>query len=305
MKSIMRAVSTVVMVAAIALAVALVGVRLIGYDVYTVLSGSMEPTYHTGSVIYVKDCEPEEVQVGDPITFVMNEDLVVATHRVIEVDEEKGAFYTKGDANAAPDGSPVLFENLIGKPVFTIPYLGYVADYVQNPPGTYIAVAACAFLIMLTFLPDLFAKEEDEEEEPAKKRTRKGREARGVRPEPKPQDAYTPAFDAHQPARSSRVQQQGHGRQQHLAQSHQARAGYGQQLREGVKSAPVQRQPGVSARSAKGTADQAAAAKSNNPRLRLQDQQQRAARTAMRAQAEFGDCPQRSTGEAPRARPQR
>lgn len=176
LRSIVSGVTTTVMILAIALAALLVGVRLVGFDVYTVLSGSMEPTYHTGSVIYVKPCEPEEVQVGDPITFVLNEDLVVATHRVIGIDEVEGAFYTKGDANAAEDASPVLYENLIGKPVFSIPYLGYVAAYVQEPPGTYIAIVVCALLIMLTFLPDLFSKEEDEEPRKKQKRGKKGKE---------------------------------------------------------------------------------------------------------------------------------
>lgn len=173
-KSAMHIVGTAAVVAVVALVVALVGVRLIGFDAYTVLSGSMEPTYRTGSVIYVRECEPEDVQVGDPITFVMNEDLKVATHRVVEIDEEQGTFTTKGDANAAIDGSPVLFENLIGKPVFTIPYLGYLVAYVQEPPGTYVAVAVCAILIMLTFIPDLFSKEEDE---PKKVKAPRGKHA--------------------------------------------------------------------------------------------------------------------------------
>lgn len=177
-KRILGGVTTALMVVAIVVAVALVGVRLVGFDVYTVLSGSMEPTYHTGSVIYVKPCEAEEVQIGDPITFVLNEDLVVATHRVVDIDREEGAFYTKGDANAAADGSPVLFENLIGKPVFSIPYLGYLAAYVQEPPGTYVAVVVCALLLMLTFLPDLFAKEE-EEDTAAKKGGRQNRREAG------------------------------------------------------------------------------------------------------------------------------
>lgn len=157
-------ISTTLMITAIILAVALVGVRLIGFDVYAVLSGSMEPTYKTGSVIYVQPCEADEVEVGDSITFVLNEDLVVATHRVVSIDESAGSFTTKGDANSAIDGSPVLFENLLGKPVFTIPYLGYLVAYIQEPPGTYVAIAVCALLIMLAFLPDLFAKDAEEKE---------------------------------------------------------------------------------------------------------------------------------------------
>lgn len=136
-----NAISTAAVVLVVILALLLVGVRLVGLRPMCVLSGSMEPTYHTGSLIYVKPCAPEDVQVGDAITFVLNEDLDVVTHRVISIDAENEHFYTQGDANDAPDGAPVYFKNLIGRPVFTIPYLGYVSHWVSNPPGMYLAIA--------------------------------------------------------------------------------------------------------------------------------------------------------------------
>jgi signal peptidase len=133
-------------------------VRLVGLRPMCVLSGSMEPTYHTGSLIYVKPCAPEDVRVGDAITFVLNEDLDVVTHRVISIDAENEHFYTQGDANDAPDGAPVYFKNLIGRPVFTIPYLGYVSHWVSNPPGMYLAIAIAIVLVVLAFLPDMLRK---------------------------------------------------------------------------------------------------------------------------------------------------
>ena len=62
-------ISNVLVVLVVILALLLVGVRLVGLRPMCVLSGSMEPTYHTGSLIYVKPCAPEDVQVGDAITF--------------------------------------------------------------------------------------------------------------------------------------------------------------------------------------------------------------------------------------------
>ncbi|MFR6424841.1 MAG: signal peptidase I [Oscillospiraceae bacterium] len=141
-----NAISTAAVVLVVILALLLVGVRLVGLRPMCVLSGSMEPTYHTGSLIYVKPCAPEDVQVGDAITFVLNEDLDVVTHRVISIDAENEHFYTQGDANDAPDGAPVYFKNLIGRPVFTIPYLGYVSHWVSNPPGMYLAIAIAIVL---------------------------------------------------------------------------------------------------------------------------------------------------------------
>jgi len=113
-------ISNVLVVLVVILALLLVGVRLVGLRPMCVLSGSMEPTYHTGSLIYVKPCAPEDVQVGDAITFVLNEDLDVVTHRVISIDAENEHFYTQGDANDAPDGAPVYFKNLIGRPVWAM-----------------------------------------------------------------------------------------------------------------------------------------------------------------------------------------
>lgn len=160
------------------LAFALVGVRLVGLSPFVVLSGSMEPTYHVGSLIYVKEVDYKQLQVGDPITYMVSEDTVV-THRIIEIlpDEEDPdtlRYFTQGDANDSPDGSSVHYKNILGTPVFSIPYLGYVSDYIQHPPGTYVAVAAGALLIMLVFLPDIFA-DDGNEKKPKKEKSARGR----------------------------------------------------------------------------------------------------------------------------------
>ena len=70
----------------------------------------------------------------------------------VEIDLEKQHIYTKGDANDTTDAAPVRFENVIGTPVFSIPWLGYVSSYIQSPPGSYIAVAGGAILLILVFL---------------------------------------------------------------------------------------------------------------------------------------------------------
>ena len=160
-KRIWNWISGILVAIVVLLAIALVGVRLVGLKPYVVLSGSMEPTYHVGSLIYVKSVDYHELQVGDPITYMLSEDTVV-THRIIEVlvDEEDPdtiRYFTQGDANAVSDGSSVHYKNIIGKPVFVIPYLGYVSSYIQHPPGTYVAITAAAILILLVFLPDIFS----------------------------------------------------------------------------------------------------------------------------------------------------
>ncbi len=168
LKRVWNITSTVLVILIVACAVFLMGSRILGFRVFTVISGSMEPAYSVGDLIYVKNTDVNTIKVGDPITFVLNEDLVVATHRVVEIDTESQQFYTKGDANDTPDASPVHFNNVIGVPQFSIPMLGYVSDFIQNSPGMYITIGAGIVLIILVFLPDMLGGKKKEEDEPKK-----------------------------------------------------------------------------------------------------------------------------------------
>ena len=170
-KKICDVTSSVLVGVVVIFAVLLIGVRLFGIQVYSVISGSMEPEYPVGALIYVKEVKPSEVEVGDVITFVLSNETP-ATHRVIAIDKDAQLFYTQGDANyqineetgekVYMEDPPVHFNNLIGKPVFKIPVLGYIAYYIQHPPGMYIAIAAGAILLILVFLPDLFKSDKKE-----------------------------------------------------------------------------------------------------------------------------------------------
>ena len=183
LRKIWNTISNILVALVVILALLLVGARIVGLQVFTVLSGSMEPTYHTGSLIYVKKVDPYTIKEGQPITFMLDENTV-ATHRVVGIvpDEDDPTvirFRTKGDANEAEDGSLVHYKNVIGTPIFSIPYLGYVANYIQHPPGMYIAISAGAVLLLLVFIPDIFADEDDKNESKKKKyyRRRKGAHA--------------------------------------------------------------------------------------------------------------------------------
>ena len=86
------------------LAFFLVGIKIFGFQIYSVLSGSMEPNYHVGSLVYIKKVEQKELKKGDTITFYLSENTI-ATHRIKEVVNEDNKIYyrTKGDANEIDD----------------------------------------------------------------------------------------------------------------------------------------------------------------------------------------------------------
>ena len=195
LKKIWNVISSILVALVVILALLLVGARVAGLQVFTVLSGSMEPTYHTGSLIYVKKVDPYTIEEGQPITFMLNENTI-ATHRVVGIvpDEEDPTvirFRTKGDANADEDGGLVHYKNVIGTPIFSIPYLGYVADYIQHPPGMYIAISAGAILLLLVFIPDIFADDKDKEQDKKKKSSRRNKGAHVAAHEAAAVDAAT------------------------------------------------------------------------------------------------------------------
>lgn len=164
-KSVFNIVTWVLVIAVMILAVLLVGVRVMGFQPFAVLSGSMEPEYSVGDLIYVKSVDPYELEAGDVITYLLSE-TTVSTHRIVgivpdETDPSVIRFRTKGDANDSEDGMLVHYKNVVGTPRFSLPLLGYVATYISSPPGMYVAVGCGAFLLLLVFLPDLFSKEDE------------------------------------------------------------------------------------------------------------------------------------------------
>lgn len=177
--------TTILVGIVVIIAILLAGVRIGGLHVYSILSGSMEPEYPVGALIYVQKTDPYELQEGDVITFLLSEDMS-ATHRIVgivpdEEDPEVIRFRTKGDANNAEDGSLVHYKNVVGKPIFKIPYLGYLAEYIKQPPGLYAAIAAGLVLLVMVLLPDILISDEDDEQPVRKRKHHRGRRRRRKR----------------------------------------------------------------------------------------------------------------------------
>ncbi|MBO5500862.1 MAG: signal peptidase I [Clostridia bacterium] len=154
----LKTLSTAMVLVAVVFVFLIAGVRIFGIQVFGVLTGSMEPSYPTGSLIYVKDVEPSKLRVNDVITFSISPN-VIATHRIVEIvpDENNPSvvrYRTKGDANNDVDASLVNANNIIGKALFAIPQMGYLASYIQQPPGLYVAILVCGLMIAFVFYTD-------------------------------------------------------------------------------------------------------------------------------------------------------
>ncbi|MFE4498693.1 signal peptidase I [Rhodococcus sp. NPDC056743] len=109
---------------------------LAGAQRYTVLTGSMSPTYKPGSLIVVKEIDASDLAIGTPITFQLESGQpTVVTHRVVAISENtrgERVFTTQGDANSIPDDKPVIPEQIRGKVWYSFPFLGYVHSWLTG-----------------------------------------------------------------------------------------------------------------------------------------------------------------------------
>ena len=125
-----------------------------GYQLKSVLSGSMEPTFQTGSIIAVKpvkDQEQTRFKKGDIITFQTEEEKLI-THRIVKVSKPGGhvMYETKGDNNNAVDLEPVMAANVVAKyEGFTIPYIGYFTHFASTPKGAAILMITPGVLLLI------------------------------------------------------------------------------------------------------------------------------------------------------------
>lgn len=122
-----------------------------GYQLKTVLSGSMEPGIKTGSIIAVKPGgDMKRFKEGDVITFQQEENILV-THRIIEVlkNGDQVMYKTKGDNNQAEDQNPVLSENVVAQyKGFTIPYVGYFMSFTNSKNGAFLLIVPGILLLI-------------------------------------------------------------------------------------------------------------------------------------------------------------
>lgn len=157
----LSAVATVLLLEVMAVALPFSVPKLFGYQIYNVLTQSMEPAMPVGSAIYVKRCDPQALRQGEIITYRLSEATgLVETHRVVENDTQAKQLITKGDANALPDVDPVSYERVVGKVVICIPVLGTVSEMLHSGPGVTACVAIFALAIILWTLADKTKKRE-------------------------------------------------------------------------------------------------------------------------------------------------
>jgi len=158
----LRILAGIILAAVILMCVPLTVPRLFGYQIYTVISGSMEPDIPLGSLVYVHETDPETVAEGDVIAYYGSADGAIITHRVVYNQTVVKNFVTKGDANDTEDMVPVAYERLLGVVVKTIPKLGKVMAAFAETKGKLLAAGLLVIAVSLNIVAGVLGEEKED-----------------------------------------------------------------------------------------------------------------------------------------------
>ena len=145
-----RVLGTVILLGVIVLFLPMTAPRLLGYEVYSVISGSMEPAIPVGSLILVDATAPEDLLEGDVVAFESGESVIA--HRVKDNHVVEGQLITRGDANDAADLEPVAYSAVRGKVARHWLYLGGLMELLASPVGKVYAALLIACGVMFHML---------------------------------------------------------------------------------------------------------------------------------------------------------
>ena len=139
---------------------------LFGFRMFTVLTGSMEPKYNVGDVLFSKSIDPDDIKVGDAISYLGESGDVkdkVVTHEVVEIETDENGekiFHTKGIANIIED--PIVHaDQIYGKVIHKSTVLSFISKTIRTPVGLIVLIIIPVFYIIGSeMLTGLLSREE-------------------------------------------------------------------------------------------------------------------------------------------------
>ena len=151
-----RILGVALLAALVAVCIPLTVPRFFGYQIYSVISGSMEPAIPVGSLVYIQAVQPGDIKEKDVIAFYGARDSAsIITHRVVENRVLMGEFITRGDANQTEDMNPIPYDYYIGKVTRSVPGAGRVAEIFTSRQGKTAAAGVILAAVLLQILASL------------------------------------------------------------------------------------------------------------------------------------------------------
>jgi len=124
------------------------------FNIHVVMGESMKPTINVGDILITSSLGGllnTEVEPGTIVTYQRGEELV--THRVLSI--EGNTLVTKGDAVEDPDARPIEMSDIRGVYLFSIPYVGYVNDFIRTKVGWFTVIVIPSVLLITLLIRSL------------------------------------------------------------------------------------------------------------------------------------------------------
>ena len=126
----------------------------LGFNMFTVLTGSMQPYLSQGDKVIIVKTDVEKLQIGDVISF-QNEGMLV-THRIVEINKDNNdwTFQTKGDYNNANDRFLLSSDQIVGKVAFRLVPMNFIQKHFT--PRHLILLAGFGFVVAIFYVTYLY-----------------------------------------------------------------------------------------------------------------------------------------------------
>lgn len=124
--------------------------KILGFKPYAILSNSMKPVFERGDLIVIGKSKPEQLKVGDIIAFENNNGIEVV-HRLVEINEDFSKYYfkTKADANDYRDYWTISGNQVYGKHLFTLKYLGHIFLFLRSKYGIVSIIVSVICILII------------------------------------------------------------------------------------------------------------------------------------------------------------
>jgi len=126
----------------------------LGYSGFVITTTSMRPNINVGDIIIVKETDKDKLNENDIITYKKNREII--THRIVRVVKEENVYITKGDNNNLEDVEKVRYEEIIGKKVIKIPYVGYIILILNNK--IFVLISIVIIIVVYLYINNLVNK---------------------------------------------------------------------------------------------------------------------------------------------------
>lgn len=147
-----------------------------GIRMFSIASESMKEEYEIGDIIIIKKAEPEEINIGDNVTYLGNKgdmNKLIVTHKVMEKRKENNDYYfiTKGTSNEIADPE-ITYSQIYGKVIYKTFVFSFVGRLMTNLYAYYALFVTVGLIVSFQIVKIIYDEKYEDDEDGEKEETK-------------------------------------------------------------------------------------------------------------------------------------